>query len=234
MVGGRLRDAGYGLPVTDHRIPFPALYCFRWGGTIRANLEQEINAMSGDRNVSSTSPPPASASSSGREIAAGFGRALVVLKPHKATPFYARHPWVFASAVQRVEGDCGDGDVVDLVSEKRKFIARGIINRRSRLWVRLYTWNAGQALDDGFWRQGIRRDAILPVRHSGRAAIAFATSRYLHGRAGAGARHGCAPHRGHRCARHGKGRARPPPSRSGSPPAPPPRCATSWAARCCT
>lgn len=113
--------------------------------------------MSGDRNVSSTSPPPAPASSSGREIAAGFGRALVVLKPRKATPFYARHPWVFASAVQRVEGDCGDGDVVDLVSEKRKFIARGIINRRSRLWVRLYTWNAGQALDDGFWRQRIQR-----------------------------------------------------------------------------
>ncbi len=90
-------------------------------------------------------------------MAAGFGRALVVLKPRKATPFHARHPWVFDSAVDRVEGECGDGDVVDLVSEKRKFIARGIINRRSRLLVRLYTWNPAQALDDGFWRQRIQR-----------------------------------------------------------------------------
>jgi len=46
--------------------------------------------------------------------------------------------------------------VVDLVSEKRKFIARGIINRRSRLVVRLYTWKAAQALDDEFWRRRIQ------------------------------------------------------------------------------
>jgi 23S rRNA (cytosine1962-C5)-methyltransferase len=107
--------------------------------------------------MNSLSPPTEPQSTAGREIAPGFGRALVVLKARKATPFYARHPWVFDSAVERIEGDCADGDVVDLVSEKRKFIARGIINRRSRLLVRLYSWNAGQALDDDFWRQRIER-----------------------------------------------------------------------------
>ncbi len=107
--------------------------------------------------MNSPSPPTELPSTAGREIAAGFGRALVVLRARKATPFYARHPWVFDSAVDRVEGDCTDGDVVDLVSEKRKFIARGIINRRSRLLVRLYTWSAGQALDDSFWQQRIER-----------------------------------------------------------------------------
>jgi len=84
---------------------------------------------------------------------------LIVLHARKATPFYARHPWVFDSAVERIEGDCADGDVVDLISDKRKFIARGIINRRSRLLVRLYTWNSGQALDDAFWQQRIDRAA---------------------------------------------------------------------------
>lgn len=113
--------------------------------------------MSHDRHRPPASLPTDPASPTGRETAAGFGQALVVLKPRKATPFYARHPWVFASAVDAVEGDCGDGDVVDLVSEKRKFIARGIINQRSRLLVRLYTWNPSQALDDGFWRQRIQR-----------------------------------------------------------------------------
>jgi 23S rRNA (cytosine1962-C5)-methyltransferase len=107
--------------------------------------------------MNSLSPPTEPQSTAGREIAPGFGLALVVLKPRKATPFYARHPWVFDSAVDRIEGDCADGDVVDLVSEKRKFIARGIVNRRSRLLVRLYTWNASQALDDDFWRQRIER-----------------------------------------------------------------------------
>ncbi len=101
--------------------------------------------------------PPEPPLAAEREIAAGFGRALVVLRARKATPFYARHPWVFDTAVERIEGDCGDGDVVDLVTERRKFIARGILNRRSRLLVRLYTWNAGQALDDAFWQQRIER-----------------------------------------------------------------------------
>jgi 23S rRNA (cytosine1962-C5)-methyltransferase len=95
------------------------------------------------------------------QVAVGFARALVVLKPRKSTPFYARHPWVFDSAVDRIEGECADGDVVDLVSEKRKFIARGILNRRSRLMVRLYTWKSSQGLDDDFWRQRIERAVTL-------------------------------------------------------------------------
>jgi 23S rRNA (cytosine1962-C5)-methyltransferase len=77
----------------------------------------------------------------------------VVLKPRKARPFYGRHPWVLDSAIDRVEGVPADGEVVDLVSEKGKFIARGIFNGRSRIRVRLYTWNPGESLNADFWRQ---------------------------------------------------------------------------------
>ena len=95
------------------------------------------------------------------ETANGFARVSVVLKPRKSTPFYARHPWVFDSAVQGIEGQVADGEVVDLISDKRKFIGRGILNRRSRLVVRLYTWKASQGLDDDFWRQRIERAVTL-------------------------------------------------------------------------
>jgi 23S rRNA (cytosine1962-C5)-methyltransferase len=77
----------------------------------------------------------------------------VILKPRKARPFYARHPWVLDSAIDRVDGAPADGDVVDLLSEKNKFIARGVFNSHSRIRVRLYTWNIGEALDDAFWRR---------------------------------------------------------------------------------
>ena len=77
----------------------------------------------------------------------------VILKPRKARPFYGRHPWVLDSAVDRVEGDPADGDVVELLSDKSKFIAQGIFNARSRIRVRLYTWNAAEMLDEGFWRR---------------------------------------------------------------------------------
>jgi len=76
-----------------------------------------------------------------------------VLKPRKARPFYGRHPWVLDTAIARVDGAPTDGDVVDLLSEKGRFIARGIFNGRSRIRVRLYTWHAAEALDEAFWRR---------------------------------------------------------------------------------
>ncbi len=79
------------------------------------------------------------------------GSARVVLRAGKAKPFVGRHPWVLASAIERVEGNPADGDVVDLVSGTGHFVARGIWNSQSRIRVRLYTWRSEQALDDAFW-----------------------------------------------------------------------------------
>jgi 23S rRNA (cytosine1962-C5)-methyltransferase len=86
----------------------------------------------------------------------------VILKPRKARPFYGRHPWVLDSAVDRVEGAPADGDVVDLLSDKQKFVARGVFNSRSRISVRLYTWNASEALDEVFWRR--RLESAIQLR----------------------------------------------------------------------
>jgi 23S rRNA (cytosine1962-C5)-methyltransferase len=77
----------------------------------------------------------------------------VVIKPRRARPFFGRHPWVLDSAIERIEGAPGDGDVVDLVSDKGEFIARGVLNSRSRIHVRLYTWKADEPLDEAFWRR---------------------------------------------------------------------------------
>jgi 23S rRNA (cytosine1962-C5)-methyltransferase len=89
--------------------------------------------------------------------------ARVILRPKRALPFYGRHPWVRDSAVDRVEPlsiasehflDL-DGQVVDLVSDKGKFIARGFYNGKSRIRVRLYSWSPLEALDEAFFRQRI-------------------------------------------------------------------------------
>ncbi len=83
-------------------------------------------------------------------------QAVVILKPRKARPFFGRHPWVLDTAIARVEGNFADGDVVDLVCDQRRFIARGIINRHSRIRVRLYTWDAAEAIDEAFFRRRLR------------------------------------------------------------------------------
>ncbi len=90
---------------------------------------------------------------SARETAVGFGTAQIRLKPRKARPFYGRHPWVLDSAIDAVEGNPADGDVVDLVADGGKFVARGIYNSRSRIRVRLYSWEVSEPIDIRFWRR---------------------------------------------------------------------------------
>ena len=69
--------------------------------------------------------------------------ANVVLKAKRAQPFFGRHPWVFAGAIERVEGSPADGDEVDLVSHGGNFVARGLFNAQSKINVRLYCWEPG-------------------------------------------------------------------------------------------
>jgi 23S rRNA (cytosine1962-C5)-methyltransferase len=73
----------------------------------------------------------------------------VVIKPRRARPFFARHPWVFVTSIERVEGDPQPGDEVVVVSYEGQFIARGLFNHRSAIRVRLYRWDDGP-IDEAF------------------------------------------------------------------------------------
>jgi 23S rRNA (cytosine1962-C5)-methyltransferase len=88
--------------------------------------------------------------------------ARVVLQPKRARPFYGRHPWVYPGAISTVEGAPTDGDVVDLVSSTGQFLARGLYNSRSKIRVRLYSWDPDTQLDRAFFRQ--RLEAALRLR----------------------------------------------------------------------
>jgi 23S rRNA (cytosine1962-C5)-methyltransferase len=59
---------------------------------------------------------------------------------------------VYAGAVAAVEGDPADGDAVDLVCHAGNFVARGLYNGRSKIRVRLYSWDEGKHLDRDFFR----------------------------------------------------------------------------------
>lgn len=87
----------------------------------------------------------------------------VIVKAKRAQPFFARHPWVFAGAIERVEGTPADGDEVDLVSHADNFIARGLFNSQSKIQVRLYSWEQGAPLDRAFFRDRLER--AIRLRH---------------------------------------------------------------------
>jgi 23S rRNA (cytosine1962-C5)-methyltransferase len=81
----------------------------------------------------------------------------VILKARRARPFYGLHPWVFAGAIERLEGEPADGAVVDLISHAGNFVARGFYNGQSKIRVRLYTWDEAVQLDDVFFRERLAR-----------------------------------------------------------------------------
>ncbi len=87
--------------------------------------------------------------------------ARVVLKPRKAKPFFGRHPWVLSTAVSRVEGALPDGDAAELVTHEGNFVARGLYNGRSRIRMRLFTWDRGEELDAAFWQARLERAVAL-------------------------------------------------------------------------
>jgi 23S rRNA (cytosine1962-C5)-methyltransferase len=99
--------------------------------------------------------------------------ARVKLLPKRARPFYGRHPWVYAGAIAAVEGEPADGDVVDLVSHAGNFIARGLFNSRSKIRVRLYSWDETVALDRDFFRNrlaaAVRLRSLLGLDTAGGA-----------------------------------------------------------------
>jgi 23S rRNA (cytosine1962-C5)-methyltransferase len=111
----------------------------------------------------------------------------VVLKPRRAQPFFARHPWVFSGAVARVEGDPQPGAEVALVTEHGEFVARGLFNPQSNIQVRLYGWDARTPLDEAFWssRLGeairLRRDVLRLVGPTSACRLVFSEADGLSG-----------------------------------------------------
>ncbi|HUE73909.1 MAG TPA: class I SAM-dependent rRNA methyltransferase [Pirellulaceae bacterium] len=90
--------------------------------------------------------------------------ARVHLRPRKALPFYGRHPWVLDSAIAHVEpkpDESLDGAVVDLLNDKGVFIARGFFNGKSRIRMRLATWDEHEAIDESFFRRRIAQAILL-------------------------------------------------------------------------
>lgn len=86
----------------------------------------------------------------------------VILKPRRARPFYARHPWLFAGAIARIDGTPVNGDEVAVHAHDGQFIAWGLFNSNSQIRVRLYSWDTGQQLEPGFWKA--RLDDAIRLR----------------------------------------------------------------------
>lgn len=54
------------------------------------------------------------------------------------------------------ESECENGALVDVVSEKGKYLGTGFLSRLSKLRVRIVSRNANDRFDENFWRRRVR------------------------------------------------------------------------------
>ncbi len=66
------------------------------------------------------------------------------------------HPWIYDTEVQSLDGDVEDGDLVDVINEKGRFIGTGFYNSNSKIRIRLISRNANDRFDEAFFERRIR------------------------------------------------------------------------------
>ena len=104
----------------------------------------------------------------------------VYLKPGKEESLKRFHPWVFSGAIARFDGEPEEGDVVEIFTAKKEFIAKGHFQIGS-IAVRVLSFNENEAIDEAFWKNK------LQIAYNMRQAIGVAgnptnnTYRLVHG-----------------------------------------------------
>lgn len=66
------------------------------------------------------------------------------------------HPWVFGEEVTHVEGEYKNGDLVDVVTAKGKYLGTGFVNDISKIRVRIISTNTNDKFDEAFWERRLR------------------------------------------------------------------------------
>jgi 23S rRNA (cytosine1962-C5)-methyltransferase len=83
--------------------------------------------------------------------------ATVVLKAGHIQPVWAGHPWVYAQAVQRVEGGAVAGDEVAVTDPRGNYMGRGFYSPGSAIPVRILARDRETPIDAALFRSRVRR-----------------------------------------------------------------------------
>jgi 23S rRNA (cytosine1962-C5)-methyltransferase len=86
---------------------------------------------------------------------------IVRLKRGHVQPVWAGHPWVYAQAVDGIEGGAVGGDEVSVVDPHGNLLGRGFYSPGSAIPVRLLVRDATTRLDTSFFRARVERAVAL-------------------------------------------------------------------------
>lgn len=89
------------------------------------------------------------------------------------------HPWVYGEEVTRVDGVYATGDIVDVYSQKERYLGTGFANDISKIRVRIVSDNANDRFDDAFWQRRVKY--ALQYRYTVMGATDFSCCRLIFG-----------------------------------------------------
>lgn len=89
------------------------------------------------------------------------------------------HPWVYGEEVTRVDGAYATGDIVDVYSQKDRYLGTGFANDISKIRVRIVSDNANDRFDDAFWQRRVKY--ALQYRYTVMGATDFSCCRLIFG-----------------------------------------------------
>ncbi|MBQ7937251.1 MAG: class I SAM-dependent rRNA methyltransferase [Oscillospiraceae bacterium] len=84
----------------------------------------------------------------------GFSKAIITKKGENWVD--GGHPWIYDAEVLSIEGDFENGDLVDAVTEKGKYLGTGFISTESKIRIRLVSRNANDKFDREFWKRRVK------------------------------------------------------------------------------
>jgi 23S rRNA (cytosine1962-C5)-methyltransferase len=79
----------------------------------------------------------------------------VCLKRGEERDLRAGALWVYDNEIDWIDENCKDGEVVDIIDSRRRFVARGYFNSASRIAARVLTLDRDEAIDCSFFLRRI-------------------------------------------------------------------------------
>ena len=94
-----------------------------------------------------------------------YTKIYITLKGERAAR--SGHPWVYADEITNIEGTYANGDLVDVVTNKGKYLGTGFINDNSKIKVRIISTNTNDKFDTAFWQRRLQyavdyRRTVMP------------------------------------------------------------------------
>ncbi|HEX9782889.1 MAG TPA: class I SAM-dependent rRNA methyltransferase [Opitutaceae bacterium] len=88
----------------------------------------------------------------------------LTVRRNRIGPVVARHPWIFAGALEDVPEGLETGAAVRMVAPDGRFLGQGYFNGYSQIAVRIWSWDENERIDDAFFRHRIQRALALRER----------------------------------------------------------------------